>query len=101
METKIVFTVKDLIYSGIGIALILLIIYLVMLLKEVMYSIKTVRKLIEDRRVEIDDIIIKTPEIMTNVNKITGVTAKGFEGAATAINKMKKKKGKKVEEEVL
>ncbi len=101
METKIVFTVKDLIYSGIGIALILLIIYLVMLLKEVMYSIKTVRKLIEDRRVEIDDIIIKTPEIMTNVNKITGVAAKGVEGAASAINKMKSKKGKKVEEEVL
>ncbi len=101
METKIVFTVKDLIYSGIGIALILLIIYLVMLLKELMYSLRTVRKLIEERRVEIDDILIKTPEIMTNVNKITGVTAKGFEGAASAMNKMKNKKGKKVEEEVL
>ncbi len=102
MDAKIVFTVKDLIYSGIGIAVILLIVYLVLLLREVMFSVKTVRNLIEERRIEIDDILIKTPRIMGNVDKITGFAAKGVQSASGAFDKMKKKKSKKVvEEEIL
>ncbi len=104
MNTQVVFSIKDLIYIALWIVLILFIVYLIILLKEFIISLRTVRKLIQERRAEIDEIIIKVPGIMDNVEKITGVTAKGmnsaYDGASKIAKKFKKEKNEERPEQV-
>ncbi len=100
METQIIFTLKDLMYLSASIAFIVLVVYLVLLLKEVIVSVKTLRKIIDNRQEQIEQIITNTPPIMENVDKITGVIAKGAEGTANMVEKIKQKKENKNKEDL-
>lgn len=81
MNTTIAFTIKDLIIIMACLAGIALLVYLILLLAEVRKSVKTVRLLVEERRVEIDDLLQKAPSIVSNVDKVTDIVAKGVDGA--------------------
>lgn len=81
MNTTIAFTVKDLIIIMACLAAIALLVYLILLLAEVRKTLKTVRTLVEDRRIEIDDLLQRAPSIVQNVDKVTDIVAKGVDGA--------------------
>lgn len=81
MDQSITLTVKDLILFALGAAGTALLIYLILTLREVLLSVKQVRGLIEERRIEIDDILQKAPNIVDSVDQITGIAAKGVNGA--------------------
>ena len=81
MNTTIAFTMKDLIIILACLAGIALIVYLILVLAEVRKSLKTVRTLVEERRVEIDDLLQRAPSIVQNVDKVTDIVAKGVDGA--------------------
>lgn len=93
MNVEIAFTVKDLLLLGLGLALIALIIYLVLTLREVLLSLKEIRGLVTERRVEIDQILQKAPNIVGSVDRITDIAAKGvdgaYNGAMSIVSKMK------------
>ncbi len=94
MNTQIVFSLKELFLAGVMIALIVLIAYLVLVLKEVLGSIKLIRSLIEEKRESIDEILDITPSIMGSIDRISGIAAKGTEsaysGAMGLVDKFKK-----------
>ncbi|NMB03542.1 MAG: hypothetical protein GX978_03215 [Tissierellia bacterium] len=93
MNTTIAFTIKDLIIIMACLAGIALLVYLILLLAEVRKTLKTVRTLVEERRVEIDDLLLRAPNIVANVDKVTDVVAKGvdgaYQGAIGIVNKFK------------
>lgn len=93
MNTTIAFTIKDLIIIMACLAGIALLVYLIMLLAEVRKTLKSVRTLVEERRVEIDDLLMKAPSIVSNVDKVTDIVAKGvdgaYQGAMGVVNKFK------------
>lgn len=94
MQTQIVFSLKELFLSGIMIAAIVLIAYLVLVLREVLLSVKLLRSLINEKRESIDQILEITPSIMGSVDRITNIAAKGTEsaysGAMSLVDKFKK-----------
>lgn len=94
MNTQIVFSLKELFLAGLMIALIVFIAYLVLVLREVLLSVKLVRTLIAEKRENIDEILEITPSIMGNVDRISGIAAKGTEsaysGAMGLVDKFKK-----------
>lgn len=102
MDTTIVFSIKDLIYVALWIALIALVVYIILLIREALLSLKEIRLLVKERRLEIDDILIQAPKILENVNQITGVTARGvnsaYDGASKLMHKFKDKKAPAKEE---
>lgn len=93
MNTTIAFTMKDLIIILACLAGIAVLVYLVMLLAELRKTLKTVRTLVEERRIEIDDLLQKAPAIVANVDKVTDIVAKGvdgaYQGAVGIVNKFK------------
>ena len=93
MNTTIAFTIKDLIIIMACLAGIALLVYLILLLAEVRKTLKTVRTLVEERRVESDDLLLRAPNIVANVDKVTDVVAKGvdgaYQGAIGIVNKFK------------
>lgn len=94
MNTTIAFTVKDLIIILACLAGIAVLVYVALLLSELRRSLKTVRQLVEDRRIEIDDLLQKAPSIASNVDKVTDIVAKGVDGAYQgAVNVVSKFKG--------
>lgn len=78
------------------IALIVLIAYIILVLREVLLSIKLVRSVISEKRDNIDEILEITPSIMGSVDRITNIAAKGTEsaysGAMGLVEKLKKDK---------
>lgn len=94
METQIVFSLKELFMAGLLIALIALVIYIILVLREVLLSVKTVRTLVEEKRENIDQILEITPSIMGSVDHITGIAAKStdslYHGAMGIVDKFKK-----------
>ncbi|HHX03830.1 MAG TPA: hypothetical protein GX733_06045 [Tissierellia bacterium] len=94
MDTQIVFTLKDLLLSLLWIALIVFVVFLIVLLIEFIRTVRLARTMLTDRREEIDRIISITPGIVASVDKITGIAAKGvdgaYQGAMSIVNKFKK-----------
>lgn len=94
MNTQIVFTLKDLLMSFLWIALIVFVVFLIVLLFEVISTIRIAKKMLKERQGDIDQIIQLAPGIVSSVNTITGVAAKGvdgaYQGAMSVVNKFKK-----------
>ncbi|MDI9471900.1 MAG: hypothetical protein GX260_03530 [Tissierellia bacterium] len=94
MNTQIVFTLKDLLMSLLWIALIVFVVFLIVLLIEFIRTVKLARTMIAARKEEIDHIIQVAPGIVDSVDKITGIAAKGvdgaYQGAMSIVNKFKK-----------
>ena len=94
MQTQIVFSLKELLLAGVMIALIALIIYIILVLREVLLSVKLLRGVINEKRENIDQILEITPSIMGSVDRITNIAAKGTEsaysGAMSLVDKFKK-----------
>ena len=94
MNTQIVFSLKELLMAGLMIALIALVVYIILVLREVLLSVKLMRKVVEEKRDNIDKILEITPSIMGSVDHIAGIAAKGTEsvynGAMGIVDKFKK-----------
>lgn len=94
METQIVFSLKELLMAGLFIALIALVIYIILLLREVLLSVKLLRTVVNEKRENIDQILEITPSIMGKVDHIAGLAEKGTEtvvhGAMGIVDRFKK-----------
>lgn len=71
MDTVITFTLKDLLLSGVYIALIAMIIYIIKILMKANNSIKNINAVVEENRKQIDQILKEAPGIAQNVNTIS------------------------------
>lgn len=71
MDTVITFTLKDLLLSGVYLALIVMIIYIIKILTKAHSSMKNINAIVEENRKEIDLILQEAPGIAKNVNDIS------------------------------
>lgn len=71
MNTVITFTLKDFLLSGVYLALIILLIYIIKFLIKANQSIKNINKVVEENRMQIDQILKEAPGIAANVNTIS------------------------------
>ncbi|MBN2794855.1 MAG: DUF948 domain-containing protein [Clostridia bacterium] len=71
MNTIITFTLKDLLLSGVYLALIIMLIYIIKFLIKANQSLKNINKVVEENRIQIDQILKEAPGIATHVNTIS------------------------------
>lgn len=71
MDTVITFTLKDLLLSGVYLALIVMIVFIIKILMKAHSSMKHINAIVEDNRKEIDLVLKEAPGISKNVNTIS------------------------------
>lgn len=81
MHAQLTVSIWDIILTLLSVAGIAVLIYLFLVLKEAYQTLREVKTLMKERRVEIDELLQKAPSIVGNVDKVTGIVAKGVDGA--------------------
>lgn len=71
MDTVITFTLKDFLLCGVYLGLIIMLIYIIRFLIKANHSLKNINAVVEENRMQIDQILKEAPGIAKNANSIS------------------------------
>lgn len=86
MDSTLVFSLKDVLMFILWGALVTLLVYLILIFRNALLTVKSVRKLVEDQSKNIDATMVLVPELTKNITAITEEAAHDLQAFRSTVD---------------